>query len=82
MSFSVYDTSAIQLLSAALGDTMQVVKNSAARPLSEGETASLSKQITYNLMRVFDLGERDPSALNRAALEGICVSTDKSVSGA
>ena len=76
MTFSAYDTSDVKVLSAALAQAMRSLKRSAARPLTEIETTDFSKRITLNLMKVFDLGERDASALNRAALEGIYASTD------
>jgi hypothetical protein len=41
--------------------------------LTEIRAANFAKRIADHLMMVFDLGERDPSALKRAALEGISV---------
>lgn len=75
---SVYDTPAIRILSAAHYAAMHEVKHCATRPLNEDETGKISKRITDNLMRVFDLGERDASALNRAALEGLSASPQSS----
>lgn len=76
MHSSVYDTDAIRTLSAAHNAAMQAVKRFAARPLDEGETAKFSKRITENLLTAFDVGERDPLALQRAAVEGIAASPD------
>ena len=73
---SVYDTDAMRILSTAHNAAMLVVKSFAARPLDEGETAKFSKRITDNLLTVFDVGERDPLALQRAAVEGIAASPD------
>ena len=71
MPFSAYDPEAVRLLSAAVSEALDFVQRAAAKPFTENETTNISKQIAANLMRVFDLGERDPSALKRAALEGL-----------
>ena len=71
MPFSAYDSDAIRLLSAAFTDALEVIRKSAPNALSDGETANLSKQIANNLLTAFDRGERDASALGRAALNGI-----------
>ena len=73
VSFSAYDSDALRLLSGALADAFVTVRTSAAHPLTEIETANLTKRIADNLMSFYDRGERDPSALKRAALEGIAV---------
>jgi hypothetical protein len=69
--FSTYNTSDIRVLSAALAEALRIVTSSAARPLTEIETANFSKKVTESLMRTFDLGERDVSALVRAALASV-----------
>jgi hypothetical protein len=72
--FSAYDSDDIRLLSTAMSDALETAGKSENRPLSEIETANFSRRIAENLMRVFDSGEREPSALKRAAFEGISVS--------
>jgi hypothetical protein len=67
----VYDSYAIRILPAALGAAMRGVNSPPSRPLGKDEIAKLSKRITNNLLAAFDLGEREPTALRRAAIEGI-----------
>lgn len=71
MPFSVYEPDAVRLLSAALSDALEDVRESAGGPLTEIETTDFTKRLADNLMRAFDFGERDPAALKRAALRGI-----------
>ncbi len=71
MPFSAYDPEAVRLLSASLRDALEMVGKCSPGALSETETANLSQGIAANLMRAFDHGERDPSALTRAGLDGI-----------
>jgi hypothetical protein len=62
----VCDQDAIRILSAA----MEVVCGLPSRPLGKDEIAKFSKLLTENLLAAFDLGEREPAALHRAANEG------------
>jgi hypothetical protein len=50
---------------------MQEIDGFARHPLEEEEIHKVSKIITRNLLAAFNLGERDPLALHRAALQGI-----------
>jgi hypothetical protein len=59
------------LLSAALSVEMGIVRNNAGGPLTSTETSDFSTRLARNLMQVFDSGERNPAALERAALQGI-----------
>jgi hypothetical protein len=78
MTFSAYDPDAVRLLSAVLSDALDIVRRSAARPLTEAETSDFTKRITDNLLKRFNLGERAPSALRGAALREILSSPDQS----
>ena len=66
-----YDSDDLRLLSAALSAAMGAVRKYAGGPLSETETSNFSTRLARNLMKVFDSGERDPAALERAALRGV-----------
>ena len=68
MPFSAYDSDALRVPSAALSDTLDTLRKSAGRPLTEIETSDLSRKLAANLMAAFDDGKRDPAALRRAAL--------------
>jgi hypothetical protein len=76
MSSSIYDPSAIMLLSEAFVDVLRIVTNSATRPLTKSEEEVFSRRIIENLMKVFELGVRDRSTLILAGLEEIPFSTD------
>ena len=82
MPFSAYDSDALRVLSAALSDTLDILRKSAGRPLTETETSDLSRKLAANLMAAFDDGKREPSALRRAALHGVYTSTGKAMSTA
>lgn len=75
MPFSVYDPSAVKLLSAVLADVMLIANSSVDPTPSESD---LRKRLADNLMRAFDRGERDPLVLKRVALDGMHLSADKS----
>jgi hypothetical protein len=66
-----YDSDDLRLLSAALSAAMGVVRNYAGGLLTSTETSDFSTRLARNLMEVFDSGERDPAALERAALQGV-----------
>jgi hypothetical protein len=73
MTFSVYDSKALRTLSEALASVMLSVGGSATPPLTAIERSNAEKRATVCLLNAFDLGERDPAALERAALEGLSV---------
>jgi hypothetical protein len=64
-----YDSNDLRLLSAALSAAMGIVRSYAGGPLSPSETSDFSTRLAR--MEVFDSGERDPAALERAALLGV-----------
>jgi hypothetical protein len=66
-----YDSDDLRLLSAALSAAMGIVRNNAGGPLTSTETSDFTTSLARNLMQVFDSGERDPAALERAALQGV-----------
>jgi hypothetical protein len=66
-----YDSDDLRLLSAALSAAMGVVRNYAGGPLTPTETSDFNRRLARNLMTFFDSGERDPAALERAALQGV-----------
>jgi hypothetical protein len=70
-----YDSNDLRLLSAALSAALGVVRNYAGGPLTPTETSDFSTRLAHNLMEVFDCGERDPEALERAALQGVLWAT-------
>ena len=73
MPFAALDADAIVMLSAVSTDALDRARKSASGFLSEAEVTELSKKIVGNLLNAFDLGERDPAALERAALAGISI---------
>ncbi len=76
MLFSAYDSDGLRALSAAFSDAMGTVK-SAGGVLTERERSDFSKRISENLMKAFDLGERNTTVLRRVALRGVFVSARK-----
>ena len=80
MPFSAYDSDALRVLSAALSDTLDTLRKSTGRELTEIETSDFTKKLTANLMAAFDDGTRETAALKRAALEGEYVSLGTSMS--
>ena len=71
MALSVYDSNASRLHSDALFDALNVIRRSTVRPLTETETSDFTALLTNNLLKALNLGEREPSALRHAALQGI-----------
>jgi hypothetical protein len=65
-----YDSDGLRALGAAFSGAMGTVQ-SAGGVLSEAETSDFSKRISENLMKAFDLGERNTEALKRVALRGV-----------
>jgi hypothetical protein len=82
VQFSGYHFDDLRLLSAALSSALGIVRNYAGGPLTETETSDFTKRLADNLMKVFDSGERDSAALNRAALKGILWASNIELSGA
>jgi hypothetical protein len=68
--FSAHHSAGLRALTVAHSDAMGTVKATGG-PLSETETSGLGKRISENLMKAFDLGERDTSTLERVALQGV-----------
>jgi hypothetical protein len=66
-----YDSNDLRLLSATLSAAMGIVRSYAGGPLTPSETSDFSTRLARNLMEIFDSGERDPAALERAALRGV-----------
>jgi hypothetical protein len=74
MLFSAYGSNAVRALTPALSDALAFLDKSAARVLTGAEKTDFRNNIARNLMDAYDAGERDPKALNRAALRGVFVS--------
>jgi hypothetical protein len=66
-----YDSDDLRLLSAALSAAMGVVRSNAGGLLTPTETSDFNTRLARNLMKVFDFGERDRAALERAALQDV-----------
>ena len=66
-----YDSDDLRLLSAARSAALAAVRKSAGGPLTETEISDFSERIAASPFRAFNSGERDPAALNLAALQGI-----------
>jgi hypothetical protein len=77
-----YDSDDLRLLSAALSAAIGVVRNCAGGPLSPTETSNFNTRLARNLMNAFDSGERDPGALERAALQGVLWESSIELNGA
>jgi hypothetical protein len=77
-----YDSDDLRLLSVALSAAMGVVRNYAGGPLSPTETSDFNARLARNLMEVFDSGERDSAALERAALQGVLWASSIELNGA
>jgi hypothetical protein len=72
--FSAYGSDALLVLTPALFEALTILNKSAPRTLTGSEKAYFRNSIARNLMDAYDSGERDPKALNRAALRGLFVS--------
>jgi hypothetical protein len=70
MPFSSYDAHGLRLLWHAHSEAMAHLQN-LDRPFDERAKAALSRQVVENLMKAYDSGVRDPSALSSAALRGV-----------
>ena len=70
VQFSAYDNR-IRVLSSALSDALEAVLKSTAVSPSRTESLGLLKRLSDNLLEAFDCGEREYSALKRAALRGM-----------
>ena len=68
MRLSAYDSDRLGLLSGALADALASARKTIGRQLSEDEVSDLTVTIIRNLMEAHDDGERDPDALQRAAV--------------
>ena len=71
--FSAYDN-ALRVLSLALSDALEKALVAAAGPLTTADSLALLERLADNMMKAFELGERDHSALKHAALRGILAS--------
>lgn len=70
-AFSAYDSRGLRLLSGAFDAVLPEFERGCLTPLSLAERADVKQKIASNLMRAYDDGEREPMALNRAALQGL-----------
>ncbi len=74
MLFSAYGSNALRVLTAALSEALAILDKSASRDLTGAQKAHFRNSVARNLMDAYDSGERDPTALNRAALRGLFIS--------
>ena len=70
MQFSAYDNQ-IRVLSSALSDALVTALKSTEASLSRSESLHVLNRLSDNLLEAFDHGEREHSALKRAALRGM-----------
>jgi hypothetical protein len=70
----LYDSDALRILTRALFEALAIIDDSAPRILTSSEKARFRSSVAGNLMDAYDAGERDPKALNRAALRGLFIS--------
>ena len=68
MPFSSYDAHGLRLLWHAHSEAMTRLQKT---DLTESARAVLSKQVVENLMKAYDSGLRDPTALYAAGLRGV-----------
>ena len=68
MPFAAYNSDGVRLLSGVLADAMISARKTIGHQLSEAEGSELNKRLVRSLSEVHDSGERNPEALERAAL--------------
>jgi hypothetical protein len=73
MPFSAYGSDALRVLAPALNCALAILDKSASRDLTDAEKVQFRTSVARNLMDAYDAGERDPTALGRAAPRGIFV---------
>jgi hypothetical protein len=72
--FSSHDSDALRVLKRALFEAFATINDWAPRILTSSEKAYFRSSVAGNLSDAYDAGERDPRALNLAALQGLFVS--------
>jgi hypothetical protein len=68
MPFAAYNSDGVRLLSGVLADAMISARKTVGHQLSEAEGSELNKRLVRGLAEAHDSGERNPDALERAAL--------------
>jgi hypothetical protein len=69
--FSAYDSRALRLLSGALQGGFSEYQRSCRYPLNPAELAEIKQKMTLNLVRAYDLGERELTVLQDVSLRGL-----------
>jgi hypothetical protein len=72
-STSSYDAKDIRLLSSAFFAALESLQKTTGIAFTEDQTSDFGRRLGQNLMESFERGERDPAALESAALGGIFV---------